>query len=243
MRDAAVGFHCPDCVKEGSKAVRTPRTIAGGRVPTRDGAAALVLIGINVAVYLAQVATGDRQSGLYEEGILWPYGVASGDWWRLLTSAFLHLSITHIAFNMVTLYLFGPPVERVLGTLRFVVAYLTTALVASVAVMWLSDPAGGTAGASGAIYGLFGLALVMNLRRREDVRGLLVLLAIGALMSLRGGISWQGHLGGFVAGLLVGAAFLLPPRRHRTAVQVASVVLLVAGSVAAVVVRSDVLLP
>ena len=170
-------------------------------------------------------------------------GGASGDWWRLLTSAFLHLSITHIAFNMVTLYLFGPPVERVLGTLRFVVAYLTTALVASVAVMWLSDPAGGTAGASGAIYGLFGLALVMNLRRREDVRGLLVLLAIGALMSLRGGISWQGHLGGFVAGLLVGAAFLLPPRRHRTAVQVASVVLLVAGSVAAVVVRSDVLLP
>ncbi len=238
MRDASVGFQCPECVSKGAKAVRTPRTVAGGRIQAREGVVSLVLIGVNVAVYVLQLATGNLRSPIYQEGTLWPYGVAQGEYWRLLTSAFLHLSVLHIAFNMYALFLFGPFVERALGTVRFIAAYVTTAVVSGVFVLWLSEPLGGTAGASGAVFGLFGMALVLLLKARQDVRGLLVLLAINGAISFTGNISWQGHLGGFVAGLLLGYVFAYAPRERRTLVQVAAFTVLWVAVVAAVVVRT-----
>ena len=119
---------------------------------------------------------------------------------------------------MYALYLFGPYVERSLGTTRFVVAYVTMAVASSVFVYWLTEPDVATIGASGAVFGLFGLALVLLIRTRQDVRGLLVLLAINAFISLQGNISWQGHLGGFVTGALLGAGTRL--RSARAAVGV-----------------------
>ncbi len=108
----------------------------------------------------------------------------------------------HIAFNMYALYLFGPFVERALGTWRFIAAYLTMAVVSSVFVYCALEPRGTlTIGASGAIFGLFGMALVLLLKAKQDVRSLLVLLAINAFISTQGNISWQGHLGGFIVGV------------------------------------------
>lgn len=242
MRDASVGFQCPECVARGARSVRMPRTLAGGAVQARAGVVSTTLVGINACVYLVQVLTGGLGSPLYQQGTMFPVGVADGEWWRLLTSAFLHLSTLHILFNMYALFVFGPIVERALGTARFVAAYVTTAVVSSVFVMWLSAPFGGTAGASGAVFGLFAMALLLMLRAKEDVRGLLVLLALNVGISFVGSISWQGHLGGFVAGLVLGAAFAYAPRERRTLVQVVAFVALWVGVVGAVVLRSQQLL-
>src|SRR5699024_9891920 len=132
----------------------------------------LALIAINVVVFAVQLATGGTSSPLFGRGAMLGVtaydpssgelltGVADGAYWRLITSAFLHGGILHIAFNMYALYLFGPFVERILGTTRFIFAYVTMAIVSSVFVYWLSDPLSITIGASGAIFGLFGMALV-----------------------------------------------------------------------------------
>ncbi|WP_297781257.1 rhomboid family intramembrane serine protease [Aeromicrobium sp.] len=223
--------------------MRSPRTIAGGAVSGRDGIVSLVLIGINVAAYVLQVATGDRGGAIFDDGALWGYGVADGDYWRLVTSAFLHGSILHLAFNMYALYLFGPFVERALGTWRFAAAYLTSAMTGSVLVYLLADPRINTIGASGAVFGLFAMALILLLRARQDVRGLLVLLAINALISTQGNISWQGHLGGFLGGLVLGAAFAYAPRKHRTLVQVGVLAALWIAMIIAIVLRTNALLP
>ncbi len=222
MRDAAVGFQCPECIAEGRKTVRAPRTITGGAITMRAGAVSMGLLGINVVVFLLQLATEGDVNSVFQLGAMQGYAVAEGDIWRLLTAAFLHAGILHIAFNMYALYLFGPYVERSLGTMRFVVAYVTMAVASSVFVYWLTEPQVATIGASGAVFGLFGLALVLLIRTRQDVRGLLVLLAINAFISLQGNISWQGHLGGFVTGTLLGLALVYAPRERRSAYQLAA---------------------
>ena len=238
MRDAAVGFQCPECIAEGRKSVRAPRTIVGGEISMRAGAVSMVLLGINVVVYVLQMITEGRVNSVYQLGAMQGFAVADGDYWRLLTAAFLHASILHIAFNMYALYLFGPFVERALGTTRFVIAYLTMAVASSVFVYWLTEPQVATIGASGAVFGLFGLALVLLIRTGQDVRGLLVLLAINAFISLQGNISWQGHLGGFVTGVLLGVALAYAPRERRSAVQLAAFGLTWLGIVVAVVART-----
>jgi membrane associated rhomboid family serine protease len=100
-----------------------------------------------------------------------------------------------------------------------------------------------TIGASGAVFGLFGMALMLLLKAKQDVRTLLVLLAINAFISTQGNISWQGHLGGFVGGIVLGAAFAYAPRDRRTIVQVLVLAGLLVASIAAIVVRSGALLP
>jgi membrane associated rhomboid family serine protease len=243
MRDAAVGFQCPECIDEGRKSVRAPRTITGGAISMKAGAVSMALIGINVGAYLLQLATQNTDSSLYQFGAMHGYSVADGDYWRLLTAAFLHADnlptgVLHIAFNMYALYLFGPYVERALGTARFVAAYLTMAVASSVFVYWLTDPQIVTIGASGAVFGLFGLALVLLIRTGQDVRGLLVLLAINAFISLQGNISWQGHLGGFITGTLLGVALAYAPRERRSAVQFTAFALTWLAIVVAVVART-----
>ena len=238
MRDAAVGFQCPECIAEGRKSVRAPRTITGGAISMRAGAVSMGLLGINVVVYILQIATEGNINSVFQLGAMQGFAVAGGDYWRLLTAAFLHGSVLHIAFNMYALYLFGPYVERALGTGRFVVAYLTMAVASSVFVYWLTEPRVATIGASGAVFGLFGLALVLLIRTGQDVRGLLVLLAINAFISLQGNISWQGHLGGFVTGALLGVALAYAPRERRSAVQFAAFGLTWLAIVLAVVART-----
>jgi len=238
MRDASVGFQCPSCVAEGAKTVRAPRTIAGGRVSGREGIVSMILIGLNVAVYILQLAAGGNSGEVFQRGAMQGYAVADGDYWRLLTSAFLHASVLHIVLNMYALYLFGPFVEKALGIWRFIAAYLTAAVVGSVFVYLLTDPLVVTIGASGAIFGLFGIALVLLLRAKQDVRTLLVLLAINAFISLQGNISWQGHLGGFIGGLVIGLAFAYAPRERRTLVQAVTFAVVWLGILVAIVLRT-----
>ncbi|KAA1395745.1 rhomboid family intramembrane serine protease [Aeromicrobium ginsengisoli] len=238
MNDASVGFQCPSCIAEGAKSVRAPRTIAGGLVSANAGSVTMVLIAINVLAFVVQIATGDRSSGIYQHGAMQGYVVADGDYWRLLTAAFLHASIPHILFNMMALYVFGPFVERALGTWRYIAAYLTMAVFSSVFVYVINNPFTVTVGASGAIFGLLGIALVVLLRAKQDVRTLLVLLAINAVISTQGNISWEGHLGGFVAGVILGLAFAFAPRDRKLLVQAAVATTMWVGIVVAVVLRT-----
>jgi membrane associated rhomboid family serine protease len=250
MNDAAVGFQCPSCLAEGAKSMRTPRTIAGAAVTGgREDVVTLTLIGLNVAVFVVQMATGIFTGSIYQHGAMLSNtvtttsgdvltGVAGGAYWRLLTAAFLHLSILHILFNMYALYLFGPFVERALGRARYIAAYVTMAVASSVFVYWLSDPNGTTAGASGAIFGIFGLVLILLLRAKQDVRTLLVLLAINAFISTQGNISWQGHLGGFISGCVLGVAIAYAPRERRQLVQVVVFAAMWVGIVVAVTART-----
>jgi len=239
MNEASVGFQCPECIVKGAKTVRQPKTLAGGSISGREGRVSMILIGINVAAYIAQIATGDGSGEVFQQGALQGFAVADGDYWRLVTSAFLHGSVLHLLFNMYALYLFGPFVERALGTTRFVAAYLTAAVAGSVAAYVLTGPSTATIGASGAVFGLFALALLFLLRAKQDVRSLLVLLAINAFISVAGAnISWQGHLGGFVAGAVLGAAFAYAPRERKTLVQVLVFTGLWVVMIAAIVVRT-----
>lgn len=250
MREASVGFQCPTCIVEGAKTIRQPRTIAGGRVSGREGVVSLTLIGLNVVGFLLTLASGGNSGKVFESGAMLSStvvngtgeiltGVADGDYWRLVTSAFLHEGVLHLAFNMYALYLFGPFVERALGIPRFIAAYLTAAVMGSVFVYWLAPPNTLTIGASGAVFGLFGLALMLLLRAKQDVRTLLVLLGINAFISVAGSnISWQGHLGGFIAGAILGATFAFAPRDRKGLVQLLVFAALWVAMIAAIVVRT-----
>jgi len=188
--------------------------MAGGAISTDAGRISFALIAVNVAAFIAQMATGGSNGMVTTLGEMDSSAVASGDYWRLLTGEFLHASPLHLVLNMVALYLFGPAAERALGSVRFVASYLTMAIAASTFVYLLTLQS--TVGASGAIFGLFGLVFVLLVRAGQDVRNLIVLLVINGLISLNGHISWQAHLGGFLTGILLGAVFAYAPRASRT---------------------------
>ena len=142
----------------------------------------MVLIGINLAFFLvtalqARSAMDLAPSALYLQGGLIPAEVASGEYWRLLTAGFLHGNLIHIATNMISLYMLGMPLERILGRGRFLVIYLLSLLGSSVSVLLFSGPFVPTIGASGAIYGLMGALLVTFKRLGFDLRQLLIVVA------------------------------------------------------------------
>ena len=156
------------------------------------------------------------------QGQTWVPGVADGAYWQLLTSAFTHIEVWHIGFNMLALWVLGPQLEMAVGRVRFLALYLLSALAGSTLVYWLADPAGSTIGASGAVFGLMGALLVLAVKVRGDVRGILTWVGINAVITfLFPNISWQGHLGGFLGGALIAAMLVYAPRKRRTAWQVA----------------------
>lgn len=224
MRGAAVGHQCPECVQAAALTVPPVRTPAGG-IQRAGAPVSYALIAVNVAVYIAQMASPGVQRAL----ALWPVAVAAGDYYRLLSSAFVHYGIVHILFNMWALYVLGPPLEQHLGRLRFTSLYLLSALGGSVVVYLLSPLNAATAGASGAIFGLFGATLVAARRLNLDVRWLVTLIVVNLVITFSvPGISWQGHVGGLITGAAVGAAYVYAPRARRTLTQVSvSVALLV----------------
>jgi membrane associated rhomboid family serine protease len=206
--------------------------MGGGLVPKTAGRVTIVLIGINVLVWLGALVTGGGGSAtelpsrfLLDGAMLADSrcysdvgcltGVDDGGWWRLLTSTFLHLEWWHLLANMYALWVFGPTLERLLGYGRFLALYLTCGLAGSVAVLWFSSEQF-TLGASGAIFGLFGAAILILLARGMDITALLVLLGINLFITFTvPSISWQGHVGGLAAGLLLGLVFAYAPRAHR----------------------------
>ena len=137
--------------------------------------------------------------------------VAAGEWWRIFTVVLLHGSITHILFNMWALWVLGPQIERGVGTLPFISLFLASAGVGGVFAYYLGSPADIGVGASGAIFGLFGIWLSWALHRRNTMQGRALLGQLGFLLVINAAIpfiirniSWQAHLGGLIAGFLIG---------------------------------------
>ncbi|MFC4587881.1 rhomboid family intramembrane serine protease [Sphaerisporangium corydalis] len=232
MRVASVGHQCVECVRDGSRNIRQAEAPFGGR-PVTTPFVTWTLMAINVLVYLAEVVNAQEVVNRFAMSA---DHVAAGQWWRLFSGAFLHApppSYWHILFNMWALFVIGPQLERMLGSLRFLSVYLLAALGGSVAVYLFGDYA---VGASGAIYGLFGAMFVVARRLGYDARGVLWLIGINAVLTfVIPGISWQGHLGGLVVGAIVTALFAYAPERNRKAFQLGTGLAVLAACVLIVV--------
>jgi len=235
MRSAAVGHQCVECVREGGRTVRRARTVFGGRVSTTP-VVTYTLIAISVVVFLLQSA--DRS--LEFRYALRALSVAGdGQYERLVTAAFLHYGIAHLLLNMWALYVVGQPLEQWLGRVRFIALYGLSALGGSVMVYLFSAPNSLTAGASGAIFGLFGAIFVVSKRLNYDVRGIALLIVLNLVITFTfRGISWQGHIGGLVTGAALALAFAYAPRQSRTLIHVGASLAVAAAVVALVVFRT-----
>ncbi|MFE5632730.1 rhomboid family intramembrane serine protease [Streptomyces sp. NPDC056543] len=232
MVSASVGFQCPDCVRNGSGTghapdANRPRTLAGGRVASDGRLVTKILIAINLALFIAVQVVGDR---LVDELSLIGYafspplgeivGVADGEWYRLLTSTFLHQEIPHFLFNMLGLWVIGGIVEPELGRIRYATLCLLSGLSGSALAYLLAAPNQPSLGASGVVFGLIGAWAVLTRRRRYDMRPVILFVALSLLLTFtRPGISWEAHIGGLVGGALVAYGLLHAPRAQRTLVQ------------------------
>ncbi|GAA1968973.1 rhomboid family intramembrane serine protease [Catenulispora subtropica] len=268
MRSAAVGFQCPECVRSGNRDVREARTVFGAQAAA-GGAVPVVTIGLivlNFAVYAAELmrhsvvkqlsllpdALDGPGEGLYEPMAspppgYHPIGIAHGEWYRLFTSAFVHALPTdppfgpaHILFNMLTLWMFGVVLERHLGRVRFLAAYLLSALGGAVLCYFLVTPYTQTIGASGAIFGLIGLYFVLSRKLHFDPLGAQrqLIFAVVWLVAASRVTSWQGHLGGLVTGVAAGLVIAYAPRARQGAVQLAGLAAILALLIGATAVRT-----
>jgi membrane associated rhomboid family serine protease len=248
MRPASVGFHCPDDVDRAARTVRAPRTSVGARLLDSPPYVTITLVALNVAVYLRTGLTAGGTlrnpsgSRLFIDWQLFPPRIHDGQYYRLLTSAFLHLSLLHIGANMLALVFVGPAVERLLGWWRFLGLYLLGALGGGAAVYAFGFALTPTAGASGAIFALFGACLVLVRKLGLDPQWLIGTIVINFVLTFSvANISKFGHIGGFAVGLLVGMAIGgLPARRERvrSAVQAAGLGAVLALLLVIVAVRS-----
>ena len=243
MVSASVGFQCPECVHGGgpahqhtpggggagrTMAAARPRTVAGGPITADPRLLTKVLIGINIALFLVQLAVGESFTQRFEmigqaytpliPGV---QGIAQGQYYRLLTSMFLHAGFTHLLFNMLSLWWIGGPLEAALGRARYLALYAVSGLAGSALTYLLAAPNAPSLGASGAIFGLFGATGVLMRRLNYDMRPLFALLVINLIITFTPGfnIAWQAHVGGLVAGVVTGYAMVHAPRRNRALVQ------------------------
>lgn len=232
QRTAAVGVQCVDCLKESARSAPTQKTVYGGAVRQGKPLVTYTLIGLCLAVFGLQFLLPDLV-GRFGYA---PYYTLFAPW-TMLTSAFLHSQgfILHVGFNMYILWLIGQNLEPLLGRVRFLSLYLISAFGGSVGVLLLSPVTTLVIGASGAVFGLFGALFVVQRQRGGDVRQLVILLAINAVLGfVVPGIAWQAHLGGLIAGALVAAVLAYTPRgRQRGLIQMAGSVGVVALLMAA----------
>lgn len=215
MHQASVGFHCPECAKGGAQ-----RVYRGPAALTTRPLATQVLIGLNVAVFAlglvlggASAVRGTTTSLITDGGLFGP--LVPEEPYRLVTSGFLHGGLLHLGFNMWVLWVLGRFMEPTLGRVRFVSLYLCALFAGSLGVV-LVDPLSLTVGASGAIFGLMGGALLVARERHIDLRrsGLVTVLVINLLITFAvPGISIGGHIGGLLGG--VAAAFVLTEGARR----------------------------
>ncbi len=218
MNTASVGFHCPECAKAGKQKVYTGAAMFHGRPIVSQ-----VLMAVNVAVFVVSVAMGDgflrgaiALDGLLIDGALFGPAVdQGGEWYRIITSGFLHYGAIHLAFNMYALWILGPTFERSLGSVRFALIYLASLLGGAFGALLVS-PDALTAGASGAIFGLLGVAVISQRSLGISLwqTGLGYVLLLNLLITFGvSSISVGGHLGGLTVGLLAGWLVYEAPRR------------------------------
>jgi membrane associated rhomboid family serine protease len=242
MTVAPVGIRCPDHAGTASGTRKPNRPVSTASIPSRrsfaqDGTLVTkLLIGVNVAFYFIGVAQGGSinqpDGSLYRK--FWLYGpwVANGDWWRLITSAFLHASLLHIVFNMLALWWIGGPLEAAIGRWRYLIIYAISGLAGAAGAL-LASPHAVTVGASGAIFGLLGAMLVIQWQQTGSIGGpalTLVLINLAITFAVPN-ISWGGHLGGLVGGVLATLAITHFGTRHVAYARISP-----AGAVALVVI-------
>ncbi|MEU9349893.1 rhomboid family intramembrane serine protease [Streptomyces griseoloalbus] len=250
MVNASVGFQCPECVRDGTGTGQAPnaampRTIAGGTVAADPRLLTKILLGINFAVFLAVQIRPSLLRDLYLIGV-WPptpflptEGVADGEWYRLVTSMFTHEEIWHIGFNMLSLWWLGGPLEQALGRARYLTLYLISGLAGSALTYLLASGTTASLGASGAIFGLFGATAVLMRRLRYDMRPIIALLVINLIFTFGwSNIAWQAHIGGLVAGVVIGYAMVHAPRERRALVQYGTCALVLASVVLMTLLRT-----
>jgi membrane associated rhomboid family serine protease len=217
MTPTPVGMRCPECSRERTK-VRTLRSTQS-RYPAWQ-----VLIGINVAVFVAELLTGVSGAGTNDHGWVYLHGALFGpsisvnhDYWRLLTAGFLHASLIHIALNMLSLFFVGRILEPAVGSVNFVAIYFASLLAGSFGAL-LFQPDALTVGASGAIFGVFGALIAVAHARGIPIwqSGLGPVLLINLVFTLSvSNISGGGHIGGLVGGLICGELIVQVGERRR----------------------------
>ena len=230
MRPASVGFHCPDDVGLAKKTVRQPRTAVGARLMESPPFVTIGLIAANVIIYLITAAQsvkgitqpGDGSSRLFRDWQLFPNSIHDNhEYYRLITAAFLHVSLLHIASNMLALFIIGPLLERLLGRWRYALVYLLGLLGGSAAVYAWGQVSTPEVGASGAIFGLFAAALVLVRKLGLDAQWLIGIIVLNFVFTFSiHNISKLAHVGGFVAGALATLAIGgLPQVRGRVSLR------------------------
>ena len=218
MTPTSVGMRCPECSRERTRVVR-PGAASGGSSLT------YILIGISVALALGDMLSGGsttgggglREGALLADGGVSRFTIDQGDYWRLITSGFLHFGVPHLAFNMLALYILGGLLEPAIGRLRFGLVYFASLLAGSFGAL-LFQPHGLTVGASGAVFGLMGAAVVVMRNRGINPMesGLGLWLGLNLLITFTiPGISIGGHLGGLAGGALSALLLFDLPERVR----------------------------
>ena len=213
MHQASVGFHCPECTKSSGQKVIRASQIRPSVLVTQ------VLVALNLAVFVAGTGPGlqTRQSMTLDGGLIGLgrlsngdlIGVGAGEWWRIVTSGFLHANAIHIGFNMWVLYQLGRLLEPALGRLRFGLIYMVAMACGSFGVL-LIEPNGLTVGASGAVFGLMGAAVAVFRSRGINLfdTGLGGAIVLNLVFTFAiPGISIGGHVGGLIGGFI--AAWIL----------------------------------
>ncbi|QMU66850.1 rhomboid family intramembrane serine protease [Streptacidiphilus sp. P02-A3a] len=213
---ASVGFHCRECVQGGQASVRAPRTEFGGRAVRDRALVTKILIGINVVVWgLQYLISSTALDHLYMQGQL----VGQGQWYRMITSVFFHTAILHIGMNMWSLWVIGPALEQLLGRWRYLGLYLVSGLAGS-ALQLIVAPDVWALGASGAIFGLLGALVALQRKRGYQLGPILAIIFVNLLATFAiPGISWEAHVGGLVAGAVIGFGLAHAPERNRALVQ------------------------
>jgi membrane associated rhomboid family serine protease len=232
MTTTPVGMRCPECAKQRTRTVRLRTMAARPRVTYG-------LIAANAMAFLAERGqlslTGDNLHGtVVEKGVLARYPVANEhEYWRLVTSGFLHVDLIHIGFNMYLLYVLGLMLEPALGSIKFATIYFTALLAGSFGALFATSSP--SLGASGAVFGLMGAAAVELRARRVSIMesGIGVLIVINLALSFTvSNISVGAHIGGLIGGALAGLAVRTADDRHRPALGILACLLLGAVAVA-----------
>jgi membrane associated rhomboid family serine protease len=261
MVTASVGFHCPECVREGSRDVKQVRTTAGGKPHSRQGVVTIVLIAVCVVMFGLQNLIGESFTDRMSLVAMTPslstlpssshIGVAYGvsEWYRLVTCMFVHENTVYLFMNMLSLWWIGVPVESRLGRTRYLLTYFTCGIVGSAVSFAFMTWDDSSLGASGAIFGLLGVLAVLALREKLDMRPIITVILLNLVFGFSvPGIDWHAHLGGLGAGLILGAALAYAPRRRNVTqwftnpqnfVPTLSGVALLVLSVVIVIVHSD----
>ena len=229
---AAVGVHCPECVKEARAGAprRRPRILGSLRRSSDTPVVTYGLIAVTVLVYLLQILPGSTVT----DALLYYGPYTYSEPWRMMTALFVHSegSLLHILFNMFSLFIFGPILEGLIGRARFLALYLVSGFGGSVAVLLLA-PTTPVVGASGAIFGLLGAYFVIQRKLGGNNVQLLIVIGLNLVIGFLPGtnIAWQAHVGGLIIGCAVALVYLRTRRIDQKVLQIA----LVAGIVAALI--------